>query len=411
MKIIFSHPTLNANAKAVVSGLHKYHLLGKLFTAVAIFKGQFLYVLSQYFLKDFQKRVLNKKWQSYTKTQPFYELGRVLFSKLKWRYFTTHESGLFCIDSVYQKQDHKVARFLHKKSKTQFAAVYAYEDGALHSFETAKSKGLQCFYDLPIGYWKMARKLLSEELENNPHWASTLTGFKDSTEKLNRKDAELTLADQIFVASTFTKKSLELYPNKLAPVQVIPYGFPEVCTNRIYTPLKGRKLKALFVGGLSQRKGISYMFEALAGLEDRISLTVVGHKADPNSEALNSALHKHTYIPSLAHQAVLELMRSQDVLLFPSLFEGFGLVITEAMSQGLPVITTNRTAGPDLITHRQDGWLVPAASSAAIKKVILEILKTPSLLETTGRNAMRKAENRPWAVYEKEQAEALKKLL
>ena len=51
-------------------------------------------------------------------------------------------------------------------------------------------------------------------------------------------------------------------------------------------------------------------------------------------------------------------MREHDVFVFPSLFEGFGLVITESMSQGTPVITTDRTAGPDLIKNDENGWLL-----------------------------------------------------
>jgi glycosyltransferase involved in cell wall biosynthesis len=53
--------------------------------------------------------------------------------------------------------------------------------------------------------------------------------------------------------------------------------------------------------------------------------------------------------PHFRIHEVLREMQRHDVLVFPSLFEGFGLVIVEAMSQGLPVITTSHTAGPDII--------------------------------------------------------------
>ena len=408
MKVLISHPTLNENSKGVVNGLLKVKLLYKLFTSVAIFPNQFLFsFLKINLLKDFKKRLLSKSWESHTKTMPFYELGRLLASKLKLSWLTVHEDGLFCIDRVYHKQDAWIARHIKKVGKNKLKGIYAYEDGALESFKQAKALGLTCYYDLPIGYWKSARLLLSDELKKNPGWASTLTGFKDSDKKLARKDSELSLADHIFVASSFTKKTLELFDDGLAPVKVIPYGFPQVIKNKTYTPLQGRKLKALFVGGLSQRKGISYMFKSLEGLESQISLTVVGHKADPNSEALNNALAKHTYIPALTHGEVLKCMQSHDVLLFPSLFEGFGLVITEAMSQGIPVITTDRTAGPDLITHGKNGWLVAPASSKAIRKVLQQILENQSLIKTVGQAALEKAKTRPWSVYENEMAKAL----
>ena len=168
-----------------------------------------------------------------------------------------------------------------------------------------------------------------------------------------------------------------------------------------------RKLKVLFIGGLSQRKGLSYLFEAVEGMQNKVSLTVVGHKIVSNCSVLNQALEQHTWIPSLDHEQVLDCMREHDVLIFPSLFEGFGLVITEAMSQGVPVITTNRTAGPDLINEGEDGWIVPAGSSSAIKEILLNILETPEIVAQYGIAAQNKAKNRPWSVYGQEMADEL----
>jgi glycosyltransferase involved in cell wall biosynthesis len=408
MKILISHPTLNANAKAVVSGIFKQKSLYRLYTAIAVFPGQFLYGLSKTnVFKDFRRRELSKAWEPFTKSYAFYELGRLLASKLKRNNLLAHEKGLFCIDNVYQQHDAWVAKNLKKAKKNGLRAVYAYEDGALATFTAAKKLSIQCVYDLPIGYWKSARLLLKDELNSNPAWAATLTGFKDSPEKLGRKDQELALADTIFVASSFTKKTLEDYSGKLPTIQVIPYGFPEVVNFKTYVPLSGRKLKVLFVGGLSQRKGLSYLFEAVQGMQKELSLTVVGHKAVSDCAALNEALDQHNWIPSLSHDQVLGCMREHDILVFPSLFEGFGLVITEAMSQGVPVITTDRTAGPDLIRDGVDGWLVKAGSSEAIKKVLQNILEKPELIQQVGEAAQNKARTRPWSIYGEELVQAL----
>ena len=296
------------------------------------------------------------------------------------------------------------------QKKNGLSGVYGYEDGALTTFTKAKKLGLYCIYDLPIGYWKSARLLLGKEFEINPDWSGTLTGFNDSSDKLNKKDRELALADVIFVASSFTKKTLKEYSGNLPEITVIPYGFPPANNQKEYKPLVDRKLKVLFVGGLSQRKGISYLFEAVEGLEDKVELTIVGQKAVTNCKALNLALEKHTWIPSLSHNQVLACMREHDVFVFPSLFEGFGLVITEAMSQGVPVITTERTAGPDLIGDGADGWIVPAGSSAAIKEVFTAIFENPGILQQFGLAAQNKAQSRPWSVYGQEMAEALSSL-
>ncbi|SHG41290.1 Glycosyltransferase involved in cell wall bisynthesis [Flavobacterium micromati] len=403
MKILISHPTLNANSKNLVIGLLKNKLLFKLYTSVAIFPSQFLYYLgdSQKF-KDFKRRSLDKTWQRYTLSNSFFELGRLLASKLGLEFLVKHENGFFCIDNVYQKHDKWVSNALPKARKEGVNCVYAYEDGALKSFTKAKQLGILCIYDLPIGYWKSMRLLMHKEFEINPDWSNTLIGFNDSPEKLIKKDKELALADLIFVASSFTKKTLKEYSGSLAEIKVIPYGFPDVIRNKEYQLLQGRKLKILFVGGLSQRKGISYLFEAVKGLQDKVELTVVGHKAVSDCRVLNQALEQHHWIPSLSHNQVLDCMSKHDVFVFPSLFEGFGLVITEAMSQGVPVITTDRTAGPDLITDGVDGWIIPAGSSKALKKVLSRILETPEILEQFGLGAQNKARQRPWSVYGQE---------
>jgi glycosyltransferase involved in cell wall biosynthesis len=406
--ILFSHPTLNANTKALINGLFKNKILYKSYTSIAIFEGQLLYKLgSNPKLKDLKRRSLDKTWQKFTQSNSFFELGRLLASKFHLEYLIRHEKGFFCIDKVYQKQDQWVANNLTKAKKEGLSGVYAYEDGALATFTKAKQLGIKCFYDLPIGYWKTARLLMQKEFDINPDWSSTLTGFNDSQTKLDKKDQELALADVIYVASSFTKKTLKEYSGNLAEIKVIPYGFPEVKFKKVYESLEGRKLKILFVGGLSQRKGISYLFEAVKGLQDQVELTVVGHKTVSNCKALNQALEQHQWIPSLSHDQVLTCMREHDIFVFPSLFEGFGLVITEAMSQGVPVITTDRTAGPDLINDGEDGWIVPAGSSIAIKEVFTKILETPGIVKQFGLAAQNKAQTRPWSVYGQEMAYAL----
>ena len=71
-----------------------------------------------------------------------------------------------------------------------------------------------CFYDLPIGHWRaMRRMLLNWKKRLNPRLGDTpLKDLKDSSEKLDRKDKEIGLADKIFVASGFTAETLEHIP-------------------------------------------------------------------------------------------------------------------------------------------------------------------------------------------------------
>ena len=81
------------------------------------------------------------------------------------------------------------------------------------------------------------------------------------------------------------------------------------------------------------------------------------------------------------------------------------------MSQGTPVITTDRTCGPDIITHSKDGWLVEAGSSEALEIQIEEILDKPNLVEQVGRAALKTAAERPWNLYGFETASKINHIL
>lgn len=401
MKILISHPTGNANVRAVLKGFYENKILSVFYTSIACFPNSFLDKLSKIpKFSEIKRRQFEPILKPYTKMFMFKELGRLVASKIGLSIVTSHERGYFSIYSVYQYIDFKVSKALKKHKNLD--AVYAYEDGALHSFRKAKALNITCIYDLPIGYWRSSRLLLEKERVERPDWACTLTGFKDSVEKLQNKDEELALADHIIVASSFTKKTLKDFPKKIAAITVIPYGFPPVVSNRIYKDLSNRPLKLLFVGGLSQRKGIANLFEAVATLGDAVSLTIVGRKPVEDCQPLNAALKLHNYLPSLPHIEILQLMKENDVLVFPSLFEGFGLVITESMSQGTPVITTDRTAGADLIVNEKNGWLVKAGSTESLKECIEKILNNPTLVAQVGTLALESARERPWEIYSKE---------
>lgn len=385
-------------------------MLQEFHTSIANFPGSSMDLVSGLGpMKILRRRQFDKSLRKYTRTWPWKEAGRILAPKMGLNRAVRHETGPFCLDAVYKKQDQLVARRLERLSHKGLTGVYAYEDGALESFKEARRLGISCLYDLPIGYWRTARKLMESELERWPEWATTLTGFKDSKEKLERKDKELSLADCVFVASSFTARSLINYPGELPQVSIIPYGFPKVYEKRVFNSPHNRPIKLLFVGGLSQRKGIADLFWAVDQLKDYVSLTIIGRRPDISCPALDKALKKHFWYPTLPHQEVLRQMREHDVLVFPSLFEGFGMVISEAMSQGTPVITTDRTAGGDFIKHAENGWLVEAGSKESLLAAIEEVVIDPDSIARVGAMAMEVARRRPWGKYGQELAQGVKR--
>ncbi len=381
--LILSHPTGNPNVRHALAALDAAGLLQSFYTTLA---------WPRWLGNLFGTLPARRSYPiSYSKICP-HPLGELMRLLLPGKVGPS-------IDEVYRRLDAALARDLPSLARDgKLKGVYCYEDGASQTFLAAKKLSLQTFYELPIGHHKAAQQLFRDEALLNPAWAPTLTGLRDSEKKLVRKDVELAMADRIFVPSSFTAHTLAGLISPKQTLSVIPYGAPPP------GPLERRhtsgKLKVLYVGALTQRKGLSYLFDAVVSLHNHLTLTVIGRPPVSHCGALEKAIAAHTHKASLPHSEILEQMRRHDVLIFPSLFEGFGLVLTEALSCGLPVITTANTAAPDFITDGHEGFIVPIRSSVAITEKLTWMIKNRTALAAMQEAAYQRAQQLSWQVYE-----------
>jgi glycosyltransferase involved in cell wall biosynthesis len=289
-------------------------------------------------------------------------------------------------------------------------ALYAYEDGALLQFRQAHALGLHCFYDLPIGYWRAHVKISSEEAELQPAWKGTLNALANSEAKCARKDEELALADTVIVPSTFVKNTLEMYPGGIQKIVVNPFGVPANISSARELTRSAAPLRVLYVGSLTQRKGIAYLFEAIEKAGKAVTLTVIGRKVG-QSDALDQACQKHRWIASLPHSEILAEMHRHDVFVFPSLFEGLALVQGEALSQGLPVITTPNSGGADILRDGIDGCIVPIRDADAITERLLAFHADRTLLQQMSESAREGAAQLDWSASKARTVAAVKDAL
>lgn len=393
--ILLSHPTGNENVRQAALAFREAGLLREFWTCVSWNPDASVNRLLPHSLRQqLSRRSFPPSLQAVTRTAPAREMGRLLVSGLGLSIFSEHETGPLSIDAVFSDLDRKVAARVRQLRDCKL--VYAYEDGALETFRAAQAENISRVYDLPIGYWKVARQIYAEEREREPAWAVTLTGTRDSEEKLARKDEELKLADRVVVASSFTKETLQA-TDLAVDIQVIPYGAPAAISGNVEA--HSGALRVLFVGSLGQRKGLSYLLRAIELLGSKVELTLLGKKAAEGCPPLEDAVRKHRWIPSLPHAELLRVMQQHDVLVLPSLFEGFGLVILEAMAQRLPVITTAHTAGPDVISEGVDGFIVPIRSAEAIAGRLDQLASDRGLLREMKQAADDKAKSQRWENY------------
>ncbi len=208
------------------------------------------------------------------------------------------------------------------------------------------------------------RRLLSEELAAHPECAASLRQEWELSlpeDDYQRLCAEPAMAEQILVASSFTRQTLVENGTDPSRIKVIPYG---VDTRRFQptpeppTRSSGR-LQLLFVGRINQRKGISYLVEALRllGPSAPVHLTICGRVVD-DLAIFRPYADQITVQPDVSEQELRAAYQQADLFVFPSVAEGFGQVLLEALASGLPILSTTHTAAPDLIDSGQQGFVV-----------------------------------------------------
>jgi glycosyltransferase involved in cell wall biosynthesis len=186
-----------------------------------------------------------------------------------------------------------------------------------------------------------------------------------------REQREYALADHIVVLSSFAARTFAKWSIPISRVTSVPLGVNvrsftpsrESFTRRRQRALDGEPLRVLFVGSVSLRKGWWDLAEALAQLHDApVATTIVGPVA-PEAVGLVERLPRNvTVVGKVAQRELPGFYERSDVFVFPTIEDGFGLVLAQAKAAGLPIITTDHSAGGDLIADGRDGWLIPIRS-------------------------------------------------
>jgi glycosyltransferase involved in cell wall biosynthesis len=207
------------------------------------------------------------------------------------------------------------------------------------------------------------------------------------------------MADAIICASSFTKHSLTSAGSK-APAHVIGYGVDlDLFSARTIAP-SAKPLTVGFVGALSQRKGARYLLCALAALPKGSAKLILYARAAADRDLLCGFEAVDIEIKGGLSDAQLAAdLKQCDLVALPSIAEGFGLVILEAMACGVPVLCTTSTGGADFIQHRQNGLLIEPGSTEAIQRELEWALTHRDELFQMGQAARREAEKHTWAEY------------
>lgn len=147
-------------------------------------------------------------------------------------------------------------------------------------------------------------------------------------------------------------------------------------------------LRLVFVGGLLERKGIHLLKEAMKCLDSReVRVDVYG----PGDGGMLSDVPGLRYRGSIPFGKAQEVIARYDALVLPSLFDGWGVVVNEALLQGVPAIVSDQVGARSLVERFEAGAIVPAGDARALTATVKELAADRSRLLRWRKNAARVA--------------------
>ena len=214
-----------------------------------------------------------------------------------------------------------------------------------------------------------------------------------------RLDRIITCSDN---AALTIQQEMRLPPELL---QVIHYG----ADTDVFRPLDDVEKEPgsiLFVGDSEDRnKGARYLLEAMHPLRHRVPfhITFVDHRSVYHLKTVQSLKEKYrlgnfvTVLPRASTEDLVRLYNRTQIVVSPSLYEGFGLPAVEAMACGVPVVATRAGALSEIIEDGVTGILVPPADANALGEAISSLLADPERCRRMGEAGRRRVvENFTW---------------
>lgn len=237
----------------------------------------------------------------------------------------------------------------------------------------------------------------------NCHTASTIRYFK------NFVDNTLPRLAGILVPSNAVKKDLTnqffVPPEKITVVyHGVDNKFFSPSDSTIHLIRKKYRLPKkfiLFVGAMEPRKNLETVILAHSSMKDELQndypLVIAGTTGWKSTEIHRLASRSHHIIlTGYVHDSLLPaLYHSASLFVFPSLYEGFGMPLTEAMAAGLPIVASNRGAIPEVVGNA--AILTDPLSVSEITAGMQRILETPRIAETLGETGRQRAQQFTWA--------------
>ncbi|MBW4603166.1 MAG: glycosyltransferase family 4 protein [Calothrix sp. FI2-JRJ7] len=263
--------------------------------------------------------------------------------------------------------------------------IYGFNSTSLELFEYAKQQRLRCILDQTQAERSFVHQILQEEEKLWQGWSlSPFTINDGDLELLQREQGEQDLADKIICGSNFVKDSLIARGVDANKIFVLPIGRLKdenlVQAQGVNESIQQDELKILFAGSVGLRKGIPYLLEALRKIKGKIPFTCkIAGTIEIKLQRVNEYSNVCEFLGRVSRSQIKDLYTWADVFILPSICEGSAMVTYEAMSFGLPIITTPNSGS--IVRDGIDGFIVPIRNISAIADKILKVYNMGNSLE------------------------------
>lgn len=183
-----------------------------------------------------------------------------------------------------------------------------------------------------------------------------------------REEREYRAADRIWVPSLFSKKSFLEQGVPEEKIWYLPLGVdtrsvrptPEQVEARCRRILSGEKLRVLYAGTVSFRKGVQDLQAVIHAMKgEPVHFQVLGPVLSEARKIVESLQGLAEFIPKQPYTELPRWYAQADLFLFPTIEDGYPLVLAQARASGLPILTTHHGNGPELVEEGKTGWLFP----------------------------------------------------
>jgi glycosyltransferase involved in cell wall biosynthesis len=185
---------------------------------------------------------------------------------------------------------------------------------------------------------------------------------------IEREEREYSFADRIVVLSTFAYQTFVSEGVNSDKLKLLRLGTnarlfsasPEVIDARCRRILSDTPLRVLYVGALSLRKGLSDIDRIVRKLgPEGFRFLFIGPVSAEARDLAGKLQLAAEFVPKQPQNTLPRWYSDGDVFMFPTIEDGFPVVLAQAQANALPVLTTPNCCGPDLVGEGDNGWILP----------------------------------------------------